>query len=67
MNSDTAEKGAKSATYNLGMTNEEMSDSFVGIVNLYSRIVPSHMNINKIVDALKRGVAMASSIEISKS
>lgn len=57
MNSDTAEKGAKSATYNLGMTNKEMPDSFIGTVNLY----------NKTADALKWGITKASSIEITKS
>ena len=43
----------------LGMTNEEMKKPLVGIVSSYNEIVPGHMNIDKIVDAVKLGVAMA--------
>ena len=43
----------------LGMTKEELSRPLVGIVSSYNEIVPGHMNIDKIVDAVKMGVAMA--------
>ena len=43
----------------LGMTKEEMRKPLVGIVSSYNEIVPGHMNIDKIVDAVKLGVAMA--------
>ena len=42
----------------LGMTKEEMKRPLVGIVSSYNEIVPGHMNIDKIVDAVKLGVAM---------
>ena len=43
----------------LGFTKEEMKKPMVGIVSSYNEIVPGHMNIDKIVDAVKLGVAMA--------
>ena len=43
----------------LGMTKEEMERPLVGIVSSYNEIVPGHMNIDKIVEAVKLGVAMA--------
>ena len=43
----------------LGMTEEEMKKPMVGIVSSYNEIVPGHMNIDKIVEAVKLGVAMA--------
>ena len=43
----------------LGMTKEEMERPLVGIVSSYNEIVPGHMNIDKIVEAVKMGVAMA--------
>ena len=43
----------------LGMTKEEMRKPLVGIVSSYNEIVPGHMNIDKIVEAVKLGVAMA--------
>lgn len=42
----------------LGMTREEMKRPLVGIVSSYNEIVPGHMNIDKIVEAVKLGVAM---------
>ena len=44
--------------YALGHTKEEMNRPLVGIVSSYNEIVPGHMNIDKIVDAVKLGVAM---------
>lgn len=43
----------------LGMTKEELEWPLVGIVSSYNEIVPGHMNLDKIVDAVKLGVAMA--------
>lgn len=43
----------------LGMTKEEMQRPLVGIVSSYNEIVPGHMNIDKITEAVKMGVAMA--------
>ena len=43
----------------LGMTKEELDRPLVGIVSSYNEIVPGHMNIDKIADAVKMGVAMA--------
>jgi dihydroxy-acid dehydratase len=43
----------------LGMTDEEMKKPLIGIVSSYNEIVPGHMNIDKIVEAVKIGVAMA--------
>ena len=64
MKSDAVTKGVKSATHRalfnaLGMTREEMERPLVGIVSSYNEIVPGHMNIDKIVDAVKTGVSMA--------
>jgi len=42
----------------LGFTKEEMERPLVGIVSSYNEIVPGHMNIDKIVEAVKLGVAM---------
>lgn len=43
----------------LGMTDEELSKPMIGIVSSYNEIVPGHMNIDKIVNAVKTGVALA--------
>ena len=43
----------------LGMTKEELERPLVGIVSSYNEIVPGHMNIDKIANAVKMGVAMA--------
>lgn len=49
----------RSLFHALGMTKEEMERPLVGIVSSYNEIVPGHMNIDKIVEAAKLGVAMA--------
>ena len=64
MNSDSVKKGPQTAPQRslfnaLGMTKEEMDRPLVGIVSSYNEIVPGHMNIDKIVEAVKLGVAMA--------
>ena len=64
MRSDTVTKGKQQAPHRslfnaLGMTQEEMDRPLVGIVSSYNEIVPGHMNLDKIVNAVKQGVAMA--------
>ena len=49
----------RSLMHALGMTDEEMKKPLIGIVSSYNEIVPGHMNIDKIVEAVKIGVAMA--------
>ena len=64
MKSDSVKKGMQQAPHRslfnaLGMTEEEMERPLVGIVSSYNEIVPGHMNLDKIVQAVKIGVAMA--------
>ena len=64
MKSDSLIKGAQNAPHRalyhaLGLTEEETSRPLIGIVSSYNEIVPGHMNIDKIVDAVRMGVAMA--------
>lgn len=64
MKSNNIKEGANNAPHRalyhaLGLTKEEVSRPLVGIVSSYNEIVPGHMNIDKIVDAVKLGVAMA--------
>lgn len=49
----------RSLFHALGMTEEEMDRPLVGIVSSFNEIVPGHMNLDKIVEAVKLGVAMA--------
>ncbi|MCR5121336.1 MAG: dihydroxy-acid dehydratase [Ruminococcus sp.] len=56
---DGADKAPQRSLFNaLGMTREEMNRPLVGIVSSYNEIVPGHMNIDKLVEAVKLGVAM---------
>ncbi|NCB41265.1 MAG: dihydroxy-acid dehydratase [Clostridia bacterium] len=64
MISDNAKKGIerapnRSLLYALGLTEEELSRPLIGIVDSYNEIVPGHMNLDKIVAAVKTGVLMA--------
>ena len=64
MRSDNVTKGMQQAPHRslfnaLGYTKEELDRPLVGIVSSYNEIVPGHMNLDKIVDAVKMGVAMA--------
>lgn len=64
MKSDAVRKGMQQAPHRslfnaLGMTKEEMERPLVGIVSSYNEIVPGHMNLDKITEAVKMGVAMA--------
>ncbi len=69
MRSDNARAGmqqapARSLFNALGFTAEEMKKPMVGIVSSYNEIVPGHMNIDKIVDAVKLGVAEAGGVPV---
>ena len=64
MRSDSVKTGTQQAPHRslfnaLGMTKEEMDRPLVGIVSSYNEIVPGHMNLDKITQAVKLGVAMA--------
>ena len=57
---DGVDKAPQRSLFNaLGLTREEMEKPLVGIVSSYNEIVPGHMNIDKLVEAVKLGVAMA--------
>ena len=67
MKSDAVKKGVQQAPHRslfnaLGLTKEEMNKPLVGIVSSYNEIVPGHMNLDKIVEAVKMGVAMAGGV-----
>ena len=64
MRSDNVRKGMQQGPHRslfnaLGHTEEEMNKPLVGIVSSFNEIVPGHINLDKIVDAVKMGVAMA--------
>ena len=64
MRSDNVTKGSERAPnrslfYALGYTKEELERPLIGVVSAYSEIVPGHMNLDKIADAVKAGVEMA--------
>lgn len=67
MRSDAVKKGVQQAPHRslfnaLGFTKEEMDKPLVGIVSSYNEIVPGHMNLDKIVEAVKMGVALAGGV-----
>ena len=67
MKSDAVKKGMQQAPHRslfnaLGLTKEEMDKPLVGIVSSYNEIVPGHMNLDKIVEAVKMGVALAGGV-----
>ena len=64
MRSDQIKKGVerapnRSLLYALGLTEEEMNRPLVGIVSSWNEIVPGHMDLDKIVEAVKAGVRLA--------
>ncbi|MBQ8933979.1 MAG: dihydroxy-acid dehydratase, partial [Lachnospiraceae bacterium] len=64
MRSDVVKKGmqqapARSLFRALGMTDEELDRPLIGIVSSYNEIVPGHMHLDRLCDAVKRGVEMA--------
>ncbi len=69
MLSDNVKKGMQQAPHRslfnaLGFTAEEMNKPMVGIVSSYNEIVPGHMNLDKIVNAVKMGVAEAGGVPV---
>lgn len=67
MRSDKIKKGISAAPqrallYALGVTEKELGKPFIGIVSSYNEIVPGHMNIDKITEAVKQGVAQAGGV-----
>lgn len=69
MRSDNVKKGIPQAPHRslfnaLGFTEEEMRRPLVGVVTSYNEIVPGHMNLDKIADAVKRGVLMAGGVPV---
>lgn len=69
MKSDVIKVGVSAAPQRsllnaLGLTEEEMKKPLIGIVSSKNDIVPGHMNIDKIVDAVKQGVALAGGVPI---
>lgn len=69
MRSDNVKKGMQQAPHRslfhaLGFTKEEMDKPLVGIVSSYNEIVPGHMNLDKIVNAVKMGVAEAGGVPV---
>jgi dihydroxy-acid dehydratase len=67
MRSDRIKKGINAAPqrallHALGVTDQELGKPFIGIVSSYNEIVPGHMNLDKIVDAVKNGVLQAGGI-----
>ena len=64
MRSDNVKTGVERAPHRslfnaLGMTEEELSRPLIGVVNSYNEIVPGHMNLDKIADAVKKGIYLA--------
>lgn len=69
MKSDIVKKGIQQAPHRslfnaLGFTKEELNRPLVGVVSSFNEIVPGHMNLDKIVDAVKMGVAMAGGMPV---
>ena len=69
MKSDAVKKGIaqspqRSLLRALGLSEEELKKPLVGIVSSYNEIVPGHMNLDKITEAVKMGVAMAGGVPI---
>ena len=67
MRSDRIKKGIEAAPqrallHALGITDQEFGKPFIGVVSSYNEIVPGHMNLDKIVDAVKNGVLQAGGI-----
>ena len=64
MKSDQVKKGVERAPHRslfnaLGMTEEELDIPLIGVVNSYNEIVPGHMNLDKIAEAVKKGIYLA--------
>lgn len=69
MRSDNVKKGTERAPhrslfYALGFTEEELERPLIGVVSSYNEIVPGHMNLDKITEAVKKGVYMAGGVPV---
>lgn len=69
MKSDAVKVGPQQAPHRslfnaLGFTKEEMERPLIGIVSSYNEIVPGHMNLDKVVEAVKQGVSMAGGVPV---
>ncbi|MFV0393683.1 MAG: dihydroxy-acid dehydratase [Coprobacillaceae bacterium] len=69
MKSDNVKSGSQRAPHRslfnaLGYTDEEMERPLIGVVNSYNEIVPGHMNLDKIADAVKKGIYMAGGVAV---
>ena len=67
MRSDNVKKGVERAPHRslfnaLGMTEEELERPLIGVVCSYNEIVPGHMNLDKISEAVKKGVYLAGGV-----
>ena len=70
MTSDVIKSGVpaapnRSLLYALGLTREELERPLIGVVCSYNEIVPGHMNLDKIADAVKAGVRAAGGTPIA--
>ena len=69
MRSDNVKSGTERAPHRslfnaLGYTDEELQRPLIGVVNSYNEIVPGHMNLDKIADAVKKGIYLAGGVPI---
>ncbi len=69
MRSDAVKKGVQQAPHRslfnaLGFTKEEMEKPLIGIVSSQNEMIPGHMNLDKIVEAVKMGVALAGGVPV---
>ena len=69
MRSDQIKKGVgrapnRSLLYALGLTEEEMDRPIIGVVSSYNEVVPGHMNIDKVAEAVKAGVRLAGGVPL---
>jgi dihydroxy-acid dehydratase len=69
MRSDNVKAGSQRAPHRslfnaLGYTDEEMERPLIGVVNSYNEIVPGHMNLDKIAEAVKKGIYMAGGVAV---
>lgn len=69
MRSDNVKSGTERAPHRslfnaLGYTDEELQRPLIGVVNSYNEIVPGHMNLDKIADAVKKGIYLAGGVPV---
>jgi dihydroxy-acid dehydratase len=69
MKSDNVKSGAQRAPHRslfkaLGFTDEELKRPLIGVVNSYNEIVPGHMNLDKICDAVKKGIYLSGGVPV---